>query len=48
MRDKKIRIIEEITELVKQLGTVQDQLEGEDIKPLPEIPCMHPEELPEK
>ncbi|XP_048254045.1 cilia- and flagella-associated protein 44-like isoform X2 [Haliotis rufescens] len=48
LRDKKIRIIEDIRRHVHQLHTVQTRLFPDRHKPLPNIPDMHMEELPEK
>ena len=48
LRDKKINKIDEITSLVDKLEKVQQNLDAEETRPLPLIPHMHPEELPEK
>ncbi|KAK7105366.1 cilia- and flagella-associated protein 44-like [Littorina saxatilis] len=48
LRDKKIRIIEEIRQLVGKLNDVQADLKPSKHRPAPEIPEMHSEEMPEK
>ena len=48
LRDKKIGIIEEIKEIIAQLNYVQSLLGSEHSLPLPEIPRMGMDELPEK
>ncbi|XP_064651335.1 cilia- and flagella-associated protein 44-like isoform X2 [Lineus longissimus] len=48
LRDKKIQIIEEIKEIVIKLTKVQKKLSAEFTKPLPHIPEMHKDEVPER
>ncbi|XP_046572732.1 cilia- and flagella-associated protein 44-like isoform X2 [Haliotis rubra] len=48
LRDKKIRIIEDIHNHVHQLHNVQTRLSPDRHQPIPAIPEMHMEELPEK
>ena len=48
IRDLKINVIEEIRDLVSQLEQTQAQLAKEKLKPIPPVPEMHPEEMPEK
>ncbi|XP_074652110.1 cilia- and flagella-associated protein 44-like isoform X2 [Tubulanus polymorphus] len=48
LRDKKIRIIDEIKQLVDKLQVVQSKLPETERRPVPSIPKMHPDELPEK
>ena len=48
LRDKKIGIIEEIKEIIAQLNYVQSLLGPEHSLPLPEVPRMGMDELPEK
>ena len=48
IRDLKINVIEEIRDLVSQLEQTQAQLAKEKHKPIPPVPEMHPEEMPEK
>ena len=43
-----MQVIEEIRELVGELEWVQQRLGEEEVRPLPEIPTMHSEEMPEK
>jgi len=48
LRDKKISVIEEIKDLAVELEQVQASLTPEALKPIPPIPELHPEEMPEK
>jgi hypothetical protein len=48
LRDKKMHVIEEIESIVTQLRQVQQKLGDEDVRPLPTIPKMDKEEMPEK
>ncbi len=48
LRDKKIGIIEQIRGIITQLSHVQELLGPEHSLPLPELPKMHPDEIPEK
>ncbi|XP_062616211.1 cilia- and flagella-associated protein 44-like [Saccostrea cucullata] len=48
IRDKKLSVIEEIRELVAQLGEVQTNLDKSKHKPIPPVPKMYPDEMPEK
>ncbi len=48
LRDKKIRIIDEIRDLIGQLVYVQGILGPEKSRPLPSLPRMYPDEMPEK
>jgi len=48
LRDKKLRIIEEIKDLTTDLEKVQAKLSTENHKPIPPIPTMHSDEMPEK
>lgn len=48
LRDKKIRIIEEIRDLVKQLVQIHLHLDSQKHKPVPPIPELHFDEMPEK
>ena len=48
LRDKKIRTIEEIRRLVKELMEVQKDLNPSRRVPVPDVPEMHLEEMPEK
>jgi hypothetical protein len=48
LREKKIQIIDEIRHLVHRLEQVQLRLGEEHTKPLPKLPKLHPEEMPEK
>lgn len=48
LRDKKIRLIEEIRDLASKLEVVQAKLPEEEVKDIPPVPEMHVDELPEK
>ncbi|NWI93401.1 CFA44 protein, partial [Pitta sordida] len=48
LRDLKISIIDEIKRLVQELKTVQATLDLSERLPLPQIPQLHPDEVPEK
>ncbi|KAK3588814.1 hypothetical protein CHS0354_028462 [Potamilus streckersoni] len=48
LRDKKIHVIEEIRDLVAQLEEVQSKLSPDKHKPIPDVPEMYPDEMPEK
>ena len=48
LRDKKLHLIGQISDLVTQLQEVQGHLGEEHQRPVPEVPQMHPEEMPEK
>ncbi|KAK7499820.1 hypothetical protein BaRGS_00008911 [Batillaria attramentaria] len=48
LRDKKIRIIEEIRDVVNQLVKVQTRLDPNKCKSVPPIPEMHLDEMPER
>ncbi|XP_060551905.1 LOW QUALITY PROTEIN: cilia- and flagella-associated protein 44-like [Ruditapes philippinarum] len=48
MRDKKIQTIEEIKDLITELELVHSKMEASLIKPVPPVPVMHPDEMPEK
>ena len=48
LRDKKIKMIEEIRDLVAELKDVQSKLDPSIHKPIPPIPEMYPEEMPER
>lgn len=48
LRDKKISLIEEIKDLTVELEQVQASLDPKLVKPIPPVPTMHPEEMPEK
>jgi len=48
MRDKKIRVIEEIRDLTAELEGVHARLAADLIKPIPPLPELHPDEMPEK
>jgi len=48
LRDKKLQIISDVSELVDQLKHVQSVLDPQLSKPLPSVPTMHPCETPEK
>ena len=48
LRNKKIRVIEEIKSLVNQLSDVYDKLPDAEVRELPPVPEMDLEELPEK
>lgn len=41
-------MIEEIRDLVAELEEVQSQLDPEVHKPIPPVPEMHPDEMPER
>lgn len=43
-----MRVIEDIESIVSQLRQVQQRLGDEDSRPVPEIPKMDREEMPEK
>jgi len=48
LRDKKIHLVSEISDLVKELQQVQSVLGPQLSKPLPTVPTIHPYETPEK
>ena len=48
LRDKKIRIIEEIKDVVQNLKAVHEKLEEADRKTIPPVPEMKISEMPEK
>jgi len=48
LRDKKLHIVSEISDLVQELEQVQSVLGPDMSEPLPEVPTMHPCETPEK
>ncbi|XP_077628012.1 cilia- and flagella-associated protein 44 [Crocuta crocuta] len=48
LRDLKVAVIEEIQCLVQELKTIQSTLHPSKHIPIPEIPQIHPEEVPEK
>lgn len=48
LRDRKISLLDVLLELVKQLKEVQAELGPHKSLPLPHIPDLHPEEMPEK
>ena len=43
-----MNIIEQITQHVHELMKIRDSLGDDKAKPVPPIPTMHPDELPEK
>lgn len=43
-----MNIIEQITQHVNELVKIKDSLGDEKAKPIPPIPTMQPDELPEK
>ena len=48
MRDKKMGIIEQITQNVNELLEIKAKLGDDRAKAIPPIPTMHPDELPER
>ncbi|KAF6034679.1 hypothetical protein EB796_007012 [Bugula neritina] len=48
LRDRKMGIIEQITQYVAELNDIKAQLGEEKCKAIPPVPIMHPEELPER
>lgn len=48
LRDRKLNIIEEIHDIVNQLSKVHSKLDPSKHKPLPKIPEMQLDEMPEK
>ncbi|NXU15545.1 CFA44 protein, partial [Pardalotus punctatus] len=48
LRDLKVSIIDEIKGLVKELKSIQANLDLSDHLPIPLIPQLHPDEVPEK
>ncbi|XP_017587422.1 PREDICTED: cilia- and flagella-associated protein 44 isoform X1 [Corvus brachyrhynchos] len=48
LRDLKVSVIEEIKGLVKELKSIQASLDLSEHLPLPPIPQLHPDEVPEK
>ncbi|XP_019404351.1 PREDICTED: cilia- and flagella-associated protein 44 isoform X2 [Crocodylus porosus] len=48
LRDLKVAIIEEINCLVQELKSIQSALDPSEQLPVPPIPQLHPEEIPEK
>ena len=48
LRGKKVKVIEEIRDLVDELEYVQSQLPEDEQKHIPRIPDMDEEEMPEK
>ncbi|NXB19850.1 CFA44 protein, partial [Rhagologus leucostigma] len=48
LRDLKVSIIDEIKGLVKELKSIQASLDLSDHLPIPPIPQLHPDEVPEK
>lgn len=48
LRDKKLQVITTVRDLILQLQDVHHNLDESHQQPLPDIPVMHPDELPEK
>ncbi|NWV89350.1 CFA44 protein, partial [Machaerirhynchus nigripectus] len=48
LRDLKVSIIDEIKSLVKELKSIQASLDLSEHLPIPPIPQLHPDEVPEK
>ena len=48
LREKKIKMIEDIRDLVAELQEVQSNLDPSIHKPIPAIPEMYPQEMPER
>ncbi|NXT60725.1 CFA44 protein, partial [Chaetops frenatus] len=48
LRDLKISIIDEIKSLVKEVKSIQANLDVSEHLPIPQIPQLHPDEVPEK
>ncbi|CAG5122902.1 unnamed protein product, partial [Candidula unifasciata] len=48
LRDKKVRLIAEIRDIMNQLHDIQTKLDPEHHLPIPVIPDMQPDEMPEK
>ncbi|NXY20172.1 CFA44 protein, partial [Atrichornis clamosus] len=48
LRDLKVSIIDEIKCLVKELKSIQAALDSSERLPIPRIPKLHPDEVPEK
>ncbi|XP_052253766.1 cilia- and flagella-associated protein 44-like isoform X2 [Dreissena polymorpha] len=48
LRDRKIQVIEEIRDQTAELEAVHAKLSADVIRPIPPVPEMHPEEMPEK
>lgn len=48
LRDLKVAIIEEIQCVVQELTTIQSSLHPSKHLPIPSIPSLHPDEVPEK
>lgn len=48
LRDRKIGIIDEVTQFITQLIQIRLKIGEDNAKALPSVPVMHPEEMPEK
>ncbi|NXK68126.1 CFA44 protein, partial [Sylvietta virens] len=48
LRDLKVSIIDEIKSLVKEVKSIQESLDISEHLPIPPIPQLHPDEVPEK
>lgn len=48
LRDRKITIIDEVTQFISQLIQIKTKIGDENAKPIPVAPVMAPEEMPEK
>lgn len=48
LRDKKVKLIAEIRDIVNQLHEIQIKLDPEHHLPIPVVPHMQPDEMPEK
>ncbi|XP_030833850.1 cilia- and flagella-associated protein 44 isoform X2 [Strongylocentrotus purpuratus] len=48
LRDKKVSMIQEIKTILEELEDIQSSLQQEQTKPVPELPVLHPFEVPEK
>jgi len=48
LRDRKVQLVEEISNIIEELEQIQSTLGPELAKPLPTVPIIHPCETPEK
>ncbi|XP_041471026.1 cilia- and flagella-associated protein 44-like [Lytechinus variegatus] len=48
LRDKKVSMIQEIKKILEELEDIQSSLKDDQKKPVPELPVLHPFEVPEK
>lgn len=48
LRDRKMNIVDQVTQQINELIQIRNKLGEGKSKPLPPVPAMHPDELPER